>query len=105
MKRITTILVLLLAIVMVAASVSPPAAYAVPICGTTSGSLDGKSNPTTTAAATSEDDDDGKGDPGGAGDGLGVDPDVLAIEKANDNGSGAVVEFMLHLLRLMQAVG
>jgi hypothetical protein len=105
MKRITTIPVLLLAIVMVAASVSAPAAYAVPISGSTSGSLNGGSKPLTTAAATSEDDEDGKGDPGGAGDGLGVDPEVLAIEKANNEGSGAVVEFILQLLRLTQAVG
>ncbi len=105
MKRITTILVLLLAVVMIAASVPSPAACAVPIYGNTSGSQGSSARPLTTTAATSEDNDGGKGDPGGAGDGLGADPEVLAIEGANSEGAGAAMELILQLLRLMQTVG
>jgi hypothetical protein len=106
MKRISAILVLLLAISVVAGSVSPPAACAVSAsgtgsglqvsCGTTSPATAGGSSPGTT---------DVTGDPGGAGDGLGATPVMQGLDAAKNVGAGAVVEFVLQLLRLMQAAG
>jgi hypothetical protein len=105
MKRINAILVLLLAISVVAGSVAPPAACAASVSGTDSG-LQGSSGATApvtvggglvTTGVT--------GDPGGAGDGLGATPEMQGTDAAKNVGAGAVVEFMLQMLRLLQAVG
>lgn len=103
MTRIKSILVLLLATCLVAGSVLPSAANAVPTSGNTSGST---STSTTTAAGGSGDEDDsGRGDPGGAGDGLGADLENPGANSVQSGGTSAAVEFLLQLLRLMEAAG
>ena len=101
MKRIDRILVLLLAICLVAGSVLPSAANAVQVSGSTGSST----TSTTSAPAGTGDDDSGRGDPGGAGDGLGADlPNPTAGALQVGNGDPAL-DLLLQLLRLMQAVG
>jgi hypothetical protein len=107
MKRISPVLVLLLAISLVAASAPLPAAYAVP----TSGGISGVSGnggtivaPTGASGTTSSGGGE-QGDPGGAGDGLGADPQLRTNASVQTSGAAALVEFVLQALRLMQAAG
>jgi hypothetical protein len=106
MKRINAILVLLLVLGMVTESVSPPAACAVSVSGTDS-SLQGSSDATSpsTAGRGSLGTAGLTGDPGGAGDGLGATPELQGCAAAKKVGADAVVDFMLQLLRLLQAAG
>jgi hypothetical protein len=107
MKRITTIPVLLLAIILVAASAPAPTAYAVPTSGTTS-VLSGTSStnpPATVGSNPAGGGETGQGDPGGAGDGLGADLESAAPGSGQAGGASAAVELILQLLRLMQAAG
>lgn len=106
MKRISAIMVLLLAFGLVAGSVSPHAACAVSVSGTDSSPQGGPGTTSpSTACGTSLGTDSLSGDPGGAGDGLGAALVLQGRDAAKDAGAGAVVEFMLQLLRLMQAAG
>lgn len=102
MKRIKAILVLLLAIVLVAGPVLPPAANAAPTAGSTS---DSQGTGATAPGVSTLDTNAVQGDPGGSGDGLGADPENPAGGTAQSGGTDAVVEFLLQLLRLMQAAG
>lgn len=103
MRRSNAILVLLLAICLVAVPVLPPAANAVPTSSSAAGSAGGAA--TTVAGASGDEDDSGRGDPGGAGDGLGVDLENPVVGTIQSSGSGLFVELVLQVLRLMQAAG
>jgi hypothetical protein len=102
MKLCRAILFLLLATCLVAGPVLPPAANAVQATGQSTGSSPGTS---TVANGGAHDDDSGRGDPGGAGDGLGADLENPVVGTAQSGGMNAVLELMLQLMRLMQAAG
>lgn len=105
MKRINAILILLLVLSMVAGFVSPPAACAVALSGTETCPEGDRNAALPPAVGDSALETNGvTGDPGGAGDGLGADPDK-GLDAAKDAGAGAVLEFMLQMLRLLQAAG
>lgn len=101
MKRINRILVLLLAICLVAGSVLPSAANAVQVSGSTGAS----STSINSSPSGTGDDGSGRGDPGGAGDGLGADLQKPAAGALQDRNTGEAIDLLLQLLRLMQAVG
>lgn len=106
MRSIKPILVLLLGIVLIAASVSPPAASALTTSGISSGPQ-GSTQATTLAGPSSTPPVGGnaQGDPGGAGDGLGAD---LGNKSAGSLDAPVVipaVELLLQWLKLMQAAG
>jgi len=102
MKRCRAVLFLLLAICLVAGPVLPPAADAVQTTEQSTGSPTG---PVAGANGESDPGGSGRGDPGGAGDGLGVDPNGVAIGSAQSGVANAALELLLQLLRLMQAAG
>jgi hypothetical protein len=104
MKRISTILVLLLAIGLVAVCTLPPAAHAVQNSGSQSGIAGTSVSNTTTAgtSGTTTGGDGEQGDPGGAGDGLGADPELHTGASSLDSGVEAVVELVKQLLLLLQ---
>ena len=108
MKRMNTILVLLLAIGLVAASALTPAAHAVQTSGDQSGISGAVVSNTTTSTGTSDIQSGGtgeQGDPGGAGDGLGVDPQVRPGSNTQASSAGVVAETIMHLLLLLQVAG
>lgn len=107
MKRISTILVLLMAIGAIAVCALPPAAHAVQDSGSQSGiSGTGVSSTTPTGTSGTTTGGDGEqGDPGGAGDGLGADPELRPGASTLDSGVEAVVDLVKQLLLLLQVVG
>lgn len=102
MKLNRAILFLLLATCLVAGPVLPPAANAVQSTGQSTGSAPGTS---TVANGGAGENDSGRGDPGGAGDGLGADLESPVVGTVQSGGMNAVLEAMLQLMRLMQAAG
>lgn len=107
MKRISTILVLLLLIGAVAVCTLPPAAHAVQTDSSLTGtSGSGVTNTTTAGTSGTTGAGDGEqGDPGGAGDGLGVDSVVRPGSSAQASGVEAAVELIRQLLQLLQMAG
>ncbi len=107
MKRISTILVLLLAVSAIAVCAWAPAANAVQTNGSQSG-VPGSVVTTTANAGTSGTTGAGdgeQGDPGGAGDGLGADPELRQGASAQVDGAEAAVELIRQLLLLLQVAG
>lgn len=107
MKRISTILVLLLAIGLVAVSAMPPAVHAVQNSDSQSGIAGtGVANTSTAGTSGTTTGGDGEqGDPGGAGDGLGADPELRPGAASLDSGVDVVVDLVKQLLLLLQVVG
>jgi hypothetical protein len=104
MRRIKSLLVLLLAFTMIAISVSTPAAHAVSMSGSSGTTLGGGATTASTSGSQGGN-DSGQGDPGGAGDGLGADLTNASAGTGQVNSASVALEFMLQLLRLLQAAG